>query len=266
MSGIGRVALRVTDLDRVVAFYERVVGLALLDRTDERAVLGVDDPLLVLLADPDATPRGEREAGLFHTAVRVPSRAALADALDRIEDRWHLDGASDHHVSEALYLTDPENNGVEVYRDRSRSAWPVDDGRVEMDTLPLALDDLRAAGEGGDACPSGTTVGHVHLEPSSLSAARAFYVEGLGLRVRQSMASAHFLAVDDYHHHVGLNTWNGRDQPTDDATRGLAWFELLVDESPDAIRSRLDPSAVTDTETGLDVTDPDGMTVKLRER
>jgi catechol 2,3-dioxygenase len=259
---VGRVALRVADLDRVVPFYEDVIGLSTLERDESRAILGVDDPLLILLAAPDRPARGPDEAGLFHTAFRVPDRAALGDALARIEDRWHLDGASDHHVSEALYLRDPEDNGVEVYRDRPRADWPVaDDGRVEMETLPLALDPLRAAATGADRCPPGTTVGHVHLEASSLSAARSFYVNRLGLGVRQSMPAALFLAFDDYHHHVGVNTWNERSRPAEG--RGLAWVELCVDD-PAAVRARFEPDAISPADAGFDVRDPDRLTLRIR--
>jgi catechol 2,3-dioxygenase len=264
-TGIGRVALRVGDLDRATEFYERVVGLEPLRRTDDRAVLGVDEPCLVLHSAADAPARDGAAAGLFHTAIRLPSRAALGDALDRIERRWELDGASDHRVSEALYLTDPEGNGVELYRDRPRDGWPAtDDGGVAMDTLPLSLDTLREAAAGDDRCPPGTDVGHVHLEVPSLSAARSFYVDRLGLRLRQSMASACFLATDDYHHHVGCNTWGGRRDPPENGSRGLAWFELVV-EDVDRLRSRLGSAAEPVDGEGVAVTDPAGLTVRLRE-
>jgi catechol 2,3-dioxygenase len=257
------VALRVADLDRMVAFYERVVGLDPQARDADRAVLGAGgDPLLVLLAAPGTPARDPAAAGLFHTAFRVPSRAALGDALDRVGTAWRLDGASDHRVSEALYLRDPEGNGIELYRDRPRTDWPTtDDGRVGMDTLSLALDPLREAAAGADRCPPGTDIGHVHLEVASLATARAWYVDGLGLGVRQSMPAALFLADGDYHHHVGLNTWNGRSKPA--GGRGLAWFELRLDESTEAVRGRLD--AVTGTEGGFDATDPDGIEVRVRQ-
>jgi catechol 2,3-dioxygenase len=252
----------VTDLDRMVEFYEDVIGLETLERSDDRAVLGVDGPLLNLRAEPTLPPRGPDETGLFHTAFRVPSRAALGDTLARIEARWHLDGASDHHVSEALYLTDPEDNGVEVYRDRPQSAWPIDDdGRVEMDTLPLSLDPLREAATGTDRAPAGATVGHVHLEVSSLTVARSFYVDGLGLDVRQAMSGGLFLAFGDYHHHVGCNVWNGRSAQSEG--RGLAWFELVVD-APEAVRARFDAEAVTERANGFEVRDPDGLAVRVR--
>jgi catechol 2,3-dioxygenase len=266
---VGRVALRVNELDRTSRFYETVVGFEPLRKSDEAAVLGTDgDPVLELVADEDASERRRDEAGLFHTAFLVPSRNALADALVRIEDGWELSGASDHRVSEALYLTDPEGNGVEMYRDRHREEWPLsEDGLVQMETLPLDVDELRSRGTGAKNVPSETVVGHVHLEVSSLAVAREFYVETLEMRVRQRFGpSALFLAADDYHHHIGLNTWNDRTEPVEG--RGLLWFELVVpdDAALTEIRERFTESGIrtTPTESGFEVTDFDGITVHLR--
>ena len=125
----------------------------------------------------------------------MPTRAALGDALDRVESNWRLTGASDHRVSEALYLHDPEDNGVYVYRDRPREEWPTGDGRVAMDTLALDFDTLREAATGAGGAPDRTDVGHVHLEATDLSAARAFYVDALGLDVRQEWDGALFAAA-----------------------------------------------------------------------
>lgn len=268
-SRVGRVALVANDLDPMVQFYRDVVGLTVQSRDADGATLGTGgDPVLVLRADPDAPERGPDEAGLFHTAFRVPTREALADALDRIQNRWRLSGASDHLVSEALYLGDPEGNGVEIYCDRPREDWRItDDGRVEMDTLPLDLDGLRAAVSGADAAPDGTDVGHVHLEVTDIAAAREFYVDLLGLAVRQSMGdSALFVAAGGYHHHVGLNTWNGRSEPA--SSRGLDWFELVVpdEETLEAVRSRLVDREipVESTPDGFSVTDPDGIGLRVR--
>ncbi|MFH5798671.1 VOC family protein [Haladaptatus sp. CMAA 1911] len=268
---VGRVALRVNALDRMSRFYETVVGLERLRKTDGTAVLGaVDVPLLELVADSDASERKRQEAGLFHTAFLVPSRSALADALVRIEDGWELSGASDHRVSEALYLTDPEGNGIEIYRDRPRAEWPLsEDGLVQMETLPLDIDELRSHATGAKNVPPGTVVGHVHLEVSSLAAAREFYVETLGMRVRQRFGpSALFLAADDYHHHIGLNTWNDRTEPVEGC--GLLWFELVVpdDSALDRIRERFTASGidVTSGETGIEVTDSDGIKVNILAR
>lgn len=284
---IGRVALRVADLDRAVSFYTDVVGFAVVERGNGTAVLGVDDdPLLALIDAPDAPERGVHEAGLFHVAVRVPSRAALGTVLDRFESRWRLTGASDHLVSEALYARDPEGNGIEVYRDRPRAEWPDGpDGRVAMDTLPLDRDAVRAAAssvdrsddEDGaesedehsrDILPDGTDIGHVHLETTDLDRARSFYTDIVGLTIRQEMDGATFLAAGNYHHHLGLNVWNRRNDPTGDGL-GLAWYELVLPaDALAALRERLERSGATidpvDDRATFEVADPDGVGVRFR--
>ena len=263
---IGRVALRVASLDRVVPFYRDVVGLDVA-RDGTGAVLSAgDDPLVVLREEPGAPERPSDAAGLFHLAVRVPSRAALGDALTRIESSDEaLTGASDHLVSEALYLRDPEGNGVEVYRDRPRDDWTVtDDGGVEMDTLRLDLDEIRAAAGGEDRAPPGTDIGHVHLEVTDLASARAFYVDTLGLSVRtESYSGALFVAAGDYHHHVGLNTWNGRGAPAG-ASRGIEWFEFVLPDrtTRDALSDRLAETG-HDVASDEEIADPDGIGVRF---
>lgn len=256
---VGRVALRVADLDRVTEFYRSIAGLDVLDRTADRATLGAGEtPLLVLLSAPDAPERADDAAGLFHVALRVPTRAALGAVLERLETDWRLTGASDHHVSEALYTRDPAGNGLEVYVDRPRETWPeTDDGQVAMDTLPLDREGLReAAREGGEkgngsgagepgaaaSLPPETDLGHVHLETTDVDGAVAFYEEVVGLRVRQRIGGdAVFLAAGDYHHHVGVNAWGKRRSPADDEHLGLAWYEFVVPETAalDALRGRL---------------------------
>lgn len=265
----GRVALRVGDLGRQVAFYEDVVGLSTVERSGGRATLGVEGaPLLELDERAALPPRGPEETGLFHTAFLVPDRAALGDALSRAETNWELSGASDHLVSEALYLDDPEGNGVELYRDRPRAEWTVhDDGRIDIDTLPLDLDPIREAGTGADEAPPETTVGHVHLEVSDVEAARAFYVDDLGLAVTATYgADAIFLAAGGYHHHVGANTWNRRSAPGEG--RGLDWFEVVVpDEATrEAAVERLARAGrePTRADGAIVVADPDGIEIRLR--
>jgi len=284
---IGRAALRVADLDETVAFYRDVVGLAVLDRDGDEALLGVGDaegdetaapdatPLLVLRRDPDRPERAPTDAGLFHTAFRVPSRAALGEALGRARDRWRLDGASDHLVSEALYLDDPEGNGVEIYRDRPRDEWPIDeDGTVRMATDPLDVEGVAAAAGGtrADRAPPGTDVGHVHLEVTSLSAFEAVYVDGLGFEVGMTGPDVRFVAAGGYHHHLGANTWRGR--TTSASGRGLAWFEVVVPDAAalDAARVRLEgvasdgdlDVAVDERADGIAATDADGIEVRVR--
>jgi len=265
---VGRTALRVADLDATTDFYRNVVGLEVQRRSDGVAVLGTADaPLLVLEGDADAPERPASSAGLFHTAFRVPSRAALGDALARVRERWELTGASDHDVSEALYLRDPEGNGVEIYRDFSREAWPRDDdGTVEMGTHALDLGVVEAAAAGDATVPTGTDVGHVHLETASLPTFREFYVDAVGFDVQVASPSALFTSAGGYHHHVAANTWNRRSEPV--SGRGLSWFEVVVPEAAalDALRARLADAgyAIADAEDGIAVDGPDGVEVRFR--
>jgi catechol 2,3-dioxygenase len=264
---IGRTALRVADLDAEIEFYRDVIGLTLRDRTAATATLGAGGtPLLCLERDTDAGSRGNR-AGLFHTAFRVPSRTALGAALERIREAWRLDGASDHDVSEALYLSDPEGNGVEIYRDREREQWPhAADGSVAMATLPLDLGAVQSESDGAADAPPETTVGHVHLEATDIEPARAFYVDTLGFDVRMDAGAALFLAAGEYHHHVGVNTWNGRSEPAGGS--GLAWFEVVVPDGDTmaAVRERLAAAdvAVAERGDGIEVADPDGIRIRIR--
>jgi len=271
-TGVGRVALRVADLGGQIGFYEEVVGLETLNRGKESATLGTaGTPLLRLDARPDLEPRNSDETGLFHTAFRYPDRGALGDALARVESAWQLTGASDHLVSEALYLDDPEGNGVELYRDRPMEAWEIhDDGTIEMDTLPLDREPLREAAHGANRAQPGTTVGHVHLEVSDALAARDFYVNDVGLSLKTTQGDqAVFLAAGEYHHHVGANTWNGRSTPG--TGHGLDWFELVVPDeaSVTATRERLAAAGAAPTdrgEAGFAVADPDGIELRIRAR
>ncbi|WP_135536565.1 VOC family protein [Halostella pelagica] len=266
---VGRTALRVGDLEEMTGFYRDVVGLSVLRTADTTSVLGVDDtPLLVLEGTEDTLQRHRSAAGLYHNAFRVPSRAALGDALARIRDQWQLGGASDHWVSEALYLTDPEGNGIEIYRDYPREDWPIaDDGRVRISTESLDLASIEAAATGGSQAPSGTDVGHVHLEVSSLDAFRDFYVDTLGFEVQTTVPAASFVSAGGYHHHIGANTWNHRSKPV--GGRGLSWFEVVLPgtEVLNVIRERISDSQYTITarDEGIAVTGPDEIEVRLRE-
>lgn len=256
---IGRVALRTgSNLDSMVAFYRTVVGLEVISRKRTSASLGVDGTtILVLTADESLSSRRAEHAGLFHTAFLLPDRGALGAALERIRENWHLSGASDHFVSEALYLRDPEGNGVEIYRDAPREAWPRrDDGTVEIGTKPLDLEVIATHADGGDRVPSGTKVGHVHLEVTDLDRSRRFYGDMVGQTLQTDLPQAAFLAAGDYHHHIGLNTWNGRTQPAA-KTRGLAWFEFVLPDadSLEDVRRRLEAagSSVTDVQSEVSV-------------
>ncbi len=215
---IARVALRVSDLDRSTDWYGRVAGLALREREDGHAALGAPDGGAVLLelreADaPGAAPRPA--AGLFHTAFRYPTRAALGAALQRIvTGRESFTGASDHAISEALYLDDPDAIGVELYRDRPRDEWPAPrpGDKVFMTTEPLDADAVLAAAEGDlPEAAAGVDVGHVHLKVADVEQAVEFWTQEVGMELMARYgADAAFIADGGYHHHVGANSWYSR--------------------------------------------------------
>ena len=265
---LGRVALTASDLDAMIDFYRNIVGLRVQRKGDSSAVLGAGcTPLLVLLGDADAPPRRREQAGLFHTAFKVPNRADLGAALERIESDWKLTGAADHYVSEALYLDDPEGNGVEIYRDLPEESWPRnDDGTIGIGTAPLDLEPIMAASDDAESAPDGTIIGHVHLEVSSLEATREFYVDTVGLGVKTELDSALFLAAGEYHHHLGANTWNRRSEPA--GGRGLAWFEIVVPEQPTVtdLRRRLEAGGFSTEalDVGFSVTDANGIEIRFR--
>ena len=206
ITGVARVDLRVVDPAAALAFYTQVVGLEVAHDPCRGAPLRAPGgEVLVTIHDEGVLrPAPRRAAGLFHTAFRYPTRADLSAALRRIAAHGaHFTGASDHGVSEALYLDDPSGNGVELYWDRPRAEWPDD-----MYTAPLDLQDLATAGTEAFLAPEGTDVGHVHLKVSDLVAAQDFYVADLGFEVMNRYgAEASFVATGGYHHHVGLNTW-----------------------------------------------------------
>jgi catechol 2,3-dioxygenase len=238
---LGPTSLIVADLDRSVAFYRDVVGFHVLQGEGATATLGAGEDattILELTALAGARPKPRRTTGLYHVAILTPSRAALSRALYHISvSRYPLQGASDHIVSEALYLADPDGNGLEIYRDRSRSDWYDANGQFQMGTLPLDLDTLLDEGATSTGerpwigLDAGTRVGHVHLQVADLGAAVRFYTEGLGFETMVHMPEmgAAFISAGGYHHHIGLNTWSSRGAPpppTDAA--GLRVFEIIV--------------------------------------
>ena len=256
---IGRVALTVNDPAKVTAFYSRVLGLDTLSQSGGVAVLGAGGtPLLELRADPAARPRSPQEAGLFHTAFLMPTRDDLGRWLIHAADnRVRLEGASDHWVSEAIYLSDPEGNGIEVYVDRPRDQWPMKDGAIAMTTARLDLNDIAGAATAPWAdAPAGMVVGHVHLQVGSLPEADTFYGDTLGFALTTRYPGASFLGAGGYHHHIGANIWNSRGAGVRSyPATGLA--ELEIRAEPDALAATL---ARTGAST---LADPWGTAVRL---
>jgi catechol 2,3-dioxygenase len=278
---IGSVRLAVSDLSRSADFYERVLGLPLISRGADSTLLGPDSehPLLALTALADPTPVPSGNTGLFHVAWLHPSRAALAGTVRRIVgERWLLDGASDHGVSEALYLSDPDGLGIEIYVDRPRELWerPADGHGVKMVTLPLDLDNLLAeSAEASVTMGADTAIGHVHLKVSDVPRAVAFYRDALGFDEQARLPSAGFLSAGDYHHHVGVNSWQSQGgRPAPDSAPGLRRIdvELSDAEALDALESRLaedqadgSPAPAREADGRLAVRDPDGHALVFKD-
>ncbi|SNR34728.1 VOC family protein [Paracoccus sediminis] len=243
MKSIDHVALTVRDLPGMTAFYRDAIGLTPLGGDGETARLGAGDrTLLELRRDPAARPRDPRQAGLFHTAFLLPDRAALARWLRHAADSGtRLSGASDHGVSEALYLDDPEGNGIEIYRDRPASDWTRTGDRIEMFTRRLDLDRLLADADAPwTGAPQGSTVGHVHLQVGDLDRADGFFAGDLGLTRTFDGPGGAWYGWDGYHHQLAGNVWNSQGAGRREAdTTGLA--EIAVNDPGRSDTTMADP-------------------------
>jgi catechol 2,3-dioxygenase len=270
---IGRVRLQVSDLAASLLFYTRVLGFRVLSQDEATATLGPEDgtPLVVLHERRGARPVPRRgRIGLYHFAILLPDRAALGRFVAHVADTGVSIGSADHLVSEALYLSDPDGLGIEVYADRPRSMWKTNGREIAMTTEPLDLRAvIRAAdGQRWNGLPAGTTIGHVHFHVETLEAAKAFYHHALGLdTVVWSYPGALFFSAGGYHHHVGTNTWAaGAPLAGPDDARLLGW-ELVLPTKDD-----ITASAANVREAGYDVradgdaqliTGSSGITVRL---
>lgn len=274
-AAVGPVRLVVSDLDRQRAFYRDAIGLTHVWESDGGVSLGASAgvPLVELRPLPGAPPRPGHSTGLFHQALLVPDRPALARAVRRVLDSgWNFTGASDHLVSEAMYLDDPEGNGIEIYRDRPRDQWPRRGGTLQMATDPLDLEGVMSElPPGADTgMEAGTTIGHVHLSVADLDAAERFYSGLVGFDVTvRGYPGALFVAAGGYHHHLGLNTWRSRGAPpAPEGARGLDRFSvrLFDQDEVERVGSRLDAAgvAVEPADGGLLARDPSGIGVLLQ--
>ena len=282
---ISHVHLQVSSLERALAFYRDLLGFRQVSPNGATAMLSAtgEAPYHIALTErPGARPKPPRTTGLYHVAIRFPTRRALARIFRRLAvHNWPFQGAADHLVSEALYLADPDGNGLELYVDRPRDRWPQQNGQIAMASDPLDVEGLLAE-TAGDAAPwtgvhPETDIGHVHLQVSDLAGAEAFYHDLLGLDVTQrGYPGALFLSAGGYHHHLGVNVWAGRGAPPPppDAVGLLAFgLQLPGEEAWRLLQQRLRESGVETKELrdheyamGVLIHDPAGNGVELLAR
>lgn len=266
---LGYVHLRISDLNRSIQFYTQVIGLTVLDKQEKLATLTADGttPLLVIEEIPDALPKS-RTTGLYHFAILLPNRQSLANWLFHFVQQNHpLEGASDHGFSEALYLSDPDHNGIEVYADRPRELWEkADNGALAAISLPLDLQQLLDEADQSmyTGMPKATTMGHIHLHVDHIEQAEVFYCQVLGFEVMMRVANhALFISAGGYHHHLGLNTWIGVGAPHNSLNAvGLHEFKVILphrDEINRITEKLTEANIAFDQEAdGLRVHDPAG--------
>jgi catechol 2,3-dioxygenase len=263
-TAVGAVHVTVANLERSLDYYRRAIGLQVLAREDGNASLGVPGQELLALAEVSGARPAPHNTGLFHFALRVPERVDLSRWLAHASrERIPLSGASDHFVSEAIYLRDPDSHGIEIYRDRPRAAW---ENRVdEMTTLPLDLDDLLGelddpATAPFDGLPDGTDMGHVHLQVADVPESVVFYRDVLGFGLTALLGDqAAFLSAGGYHHHVGGNVWNSRGaSPPGPGTAALRYATIVL---PDAAERDRVAARVADSGQEPEA-HPDGVLVR----
>lgn len=272
---IGLVSLTVADFGRSLPYYTQNIGLKLLSQDGQVAILGTAErSLLELIEQPGATlPRST--TGLYHFALLVPSRLELARTFKNLVDtETPLGGFSDHSVSEAIYLSDPDGNGIEIYRDRRREEWPMQNGRLQMNTLPLDLQSLIGELNGQSrqwhGLHDGTKMGHIHLHIHNVAEAEQFYCDILGFdRIMRYGPSAAFVSAGGYHHHIGLNTWAGVGAaPPPAGSAGLRYYEIILPTQTalDAVVHRLQQNdvATTGQDGRITLQDPSKNNVRLK--
>jgi catechol 2,3-dioxygenase len=273
-TALGPVTLAVADQDRSLGFYRDFLGMRVLGDDGGQVAVGVEGaPLLILLPRPGLRPSPRRATGLYHAAILLPERVELAHVLQRLIESGYRFGASDHLVSEALYLDDPDGNGLEIYRDRPREEWPRRGDGITLATLPLDADGvlsmLRDGAPPWRGMPAGTRVGHVHLKVGDVVEAERFYHGAIGFDVTAYYPGAVFLSAGGYHHHLGANMWESAGAPP--APPDAAGMRSFVIYQPDAaalapVRERLAAAGVAVRADGDDllVEDPWRNTIVFR--
>lgn len=264
---LGYVSLTISDLRRSVRFYQDSLGFQLLKEEGDTAYLGAGEDILLILVEQPGAIQYERRTGLYHFAILTPSRVELGNVLKNlIESNTQIQGGADHLVSEAIYLSDPDGNGIEIYRDRPRADWEYENGILKMATEPLDYQDILAEVDGKGKKWNGldgeTRLGHMHLHVADLTEAVDFYENTLGFDLQLYYGtSAAFLSAGGYHHHIGLNTWNGTGAPPPPPNSvGLRYFSVTLhnyDEMGQLVKRMEQAEASYEkNEDGLLVQDP----------
>lgn len=272
---VSQVDLKVTDIERSLAFYQNVIGLKVQGHTAKKAILSADGktPLLTLEQPENVIPKQRRTTGLYHFALLLPSRQDLGKILQHFMDtRYPLQGASNHIFSEALYLADPDGNGIEIYADRPPATWPWKNGLLVAASEPLDVESVLAETNGGEwnGLPTGTVMGHLHLHGSELKHIKEFYQEGLGFDIVINIPDqALFFSTGRYHHHIAVNVWNGIGAPTPpENSVGLMKYSLVFpnEEARERVRIKLNRLGydVQRGNGGFQTKDPSGNRIQLR--
>lgn len=232
---VGTVTLKVADLDRSIEFYTEVVGLQVFNQTEKRATMGVGQHKILEIEDVPGATLQPSSTGLYHAAILLPTRHALAVKVAQLANVGWPFGYADHLVSEAFYLDDPDGNGLELYRDRPRSEWQWDGGTVRMASDPIDFESLMGELQPDDpalfdfAMPVGTKMGHIHLRVADIEAAEKFYHGVMGFDIVAHLPSASFVSAGGYHHHLGMNTWHSRGgKPAIEPGIGLREFSIIL--------------------------------------
>lgn len=270
---LGHVALNVRDLELQSLFYQQVLGLQILSQSPNQIDLGVGKNILIRLIQTEQSGDVSQSYGLYHLAIVLPIREDLGTIFRHfIDNKVPLQGASDHGYSEAIYLADTEGNGIEVYRDLPQDAWDVRaDGRIVGVTEPMDAETIYALGKKADAAyqmPLGSRMGHVHLSVRESSASSRFYQEVLAVEDKFSVPSAAWLASGDYHHHLAVNEWGGKNlQTRTEGMPGLAYYTVIYSSPADfeatlnrAIAANLNLQRLDNSAAFVDV---DGIKTKL---
>ncbi|AIY04280.1 Glyoxalase family protein [Planococcus sp. PAMC 21323] len=270
---VGEIGLKVVDMKKMKEFYTEVIGFEVISEEQHSVALGAGDNVLVRLeAIEGIMPKRGRYTGLYHLAILLPTRESLGKILVHLHKQGIQLGSADHLVSEALYLSDPEGNGIEIYQDRKPDQWNWENDQVAMAVDPIdaqgLVEEAQKSLEPWKGLPAETVMGHIHLHVSNLNEAKDFYVNGLGLEVVSNLgAQALFIADQKYHHHIGMNVWNGEGIPAlPEKEAGLHYYTLVMDNE---IRNKVVGNLrslgmkMVEEERYFEVKDPSGNAIRL---